>query len=531
MRTLAPLSLLLCLAAEGGGDQMALYNGVTLPEPWPPRTQTLTREPLSLPSYLTNPPQVIPIDVGRQLLVDDFLVETTTLQRSFHAADPHPDNPVVRPDRPWEREGGPCAMVFSDGVWYDPADRRFKMWYMGGYARATCYATSQDGIHWEKPELDVVPGTNIVLPRRRDSGTVWLDLETDDPQQRYKMAICPLDGGSGALSIYLSADGVHWRQAVERSGPCGDRTTFFWNAFRKVWVYSLREYLPKLGIGRCRRYWEAADLVHGAQWKQGQPPLWIGADDADPVRSDLQTPPELYNLDAIAYESILLGLFSIWYGQPTDRPKPNQVLVAFSRDGWQWYRPWRQPFIAVSEHYGDWNWGNVQSAGGCCLVVGDKLYFYFSGRAGEARTRASGTCATGLATLRRDGFASMDAGPDGGELTTRPLKFSGKYLFVNVDAPDGELRVEVLTRDGRPIPPFTADACVPISADSTACRVSWHGGESIGSLADRPVRFRFLLRAGSLYSFWVSPDTSGASSGYVAAGGPGFAGPVDAPAS
>jgi hypothetical protein len=32
---------------------------------------------------------------------------------------------------------------------------------------------------------------------------------------------------------------------------------------------------------------------------------------------------------------------------------------------------------------------------------------------------------------------------------------------------------------------------------------------------------------GRLYSFWVSPDASGASYGYVAAGGPGFTGPTD----
>jgi len=41
------------------------------------------------------------------------------------------------------------------------------------------------------------------------------------------------------------------------------------------------------------------------------------------------------------------------------------------------------------------------------------------------------------------------------------------------------------------------------------------------------VRFRFHLRLGALYSFWVSPDASGASHGYVAAGGPGFTGPTD----
>ena len=58
------------------------------------------------------------------------------------------------------------------------------------------------------------------------------------------------------------------------------------------------------------------------------------------------------------------------------------------------------------------------------------------------------------------------------------------------------------------------------------CAVTWKAA-GLGALAGKPVRFRFHLRNGRLYAFWVSPDASGASHGYVAAGGPGFAGPVD----
>ena len=75
-------------------------------------------------------------------------------------------------------------MVFSDGVWYDPKDRLFKMWYMGGYAAAPATPPREDGVHWDKPTLDVSQGTNIVQTGRRDSATVWLDLEEKDPKQR-----------------------------------------------------------------------------------------------------------------------------------------------------------------------------------------------------------------------------------------------------------------------------------------------------------------------------------------------------------
>src|SRR5438094_259837 len=159
--------------------------GARLPSPWPPR-RAYSPDPTP-PPYLDKPPAVIPIDVGRQLFVDDFLIDRTTLTRTYHAAKYHPDTPILKPDQPWEKEGGPMAMVFSDGVWYDPKDRLFKMWYMGGLTRTTCYATSKDGLKWDKPVLDVKKGTNVVQPDPRDSVTVWLDLDDKDAKRRYML--------------------------------------------------------------------------------------------------------------------------------------------------------------------------------------------------------------------------------------------------------------------------------------------------------------------------------------------------------
>src|SRR5262249_13424204 len=154
---------------------------------------------------------------------------------------------------------------------------------------------------------------------------------------------------------------------------------------------------------------------------------------------------------------------------------------------------------------GDWNWGNVQSAGGCCLVVGDKLYFYHSGRAGtpgKGQVRdTSGS--TGLATLRRDGFASLDAGAAGGPLTTRPRRFSGKHLFVNADGAGGELTAEVLDERGRVLAGFSRADCVPVRADKTRQQVTWKKG-NLAAAAGKTVKFRFHLKKARLYSFWVS---------------------------
>ena len=533
VRALVVAATLLAAVPAVGGER--LYNGIRLPDAWPPRWPAPTGEVRPVP-YLAHPPEVIPIDVGRQMFVDDFLVEATTLARTFHRPEYHPGNPVVAPDRLSEKTAkAPFAAVFSDGVWYDPSERLFKMWYMAGIFAGTACATSRDGLTWEKPALDVVEqGTNVVDRLRRDSSTVWLDWTDADPGRRWKMFTATRREGRRGwfLSVKASADGVRWSEPLAETPGIGDRSTVFYNPFRRKWVYGIRSGGPR---GRSRQYRECDDPLTGAAWKKEDVYLWSASDRADPHNPNPEfagIEPQLYNLDATPYESVMLGLFSIWQGPHNAEcgkrgiQKRNEVLLGFSRDGFHWHRPDRRPFLEATEKKDSWRWGNVQSAGGGCLVVGDRLYFYFSGRA-LCDAFWDGAASTGVAFLRRDGFASMDAGAEGGTLTTRPVTFSGKQLFVNADADGGEVAVEVLGRDGTVMEPFTRAACRPVSTDSTLQRVAWRGAEDLSAACGRPVRFRFHVRSASLYAFWVAPDESGASRGYVAAGGPGFIGPAD----
>jgi hypothetical protein len=519
-------------------ERETLYNGIVLQSPWPPRRHLWDTSP-QRPPYLIAPPSLISIDVGRQLFVDDFLIEETGLHRAFHTATYHRTNPVLRPEREWELRDplgyvtghpSPTAMVFSDGVFYDPKDELFKMWYMAGYQEHTALAVSRDGISWTRPSLPVVPGTNIVFNSRRDSSTVWLDHE-GPAGERYKMAVYDL--GLKAFRLHLSADGVRWRE-VGQSGTCGDRSTCFRNPFRGVWAFSLRADRPG-SLTRYRQYVESKTFA-AASWKDNEPVTWAGADSGDLQRADLRTAPQLYNLDAVAYESVMLGLLTIYRGEHSNREKPNDICVAFSRDGFHWSRDARDPFISVSEQQGAWNWGNVQSAGGGCVIVGDTLHFYVSGRSGIAGTGLPGTCSTGLATLRRDGFASVtDQFPPRaarpvstarGTLTTRVVQFSGGHLFINASI-RGSIKAEILDRDGRVLAPFSADRCEAATGDGTRMAMRWSGG-SLATMAGTPVRVRFILDRAQLFAFWVSSTEAGHSRGYLAAGGPGYSRLTDA---
>ena len=106
-------------------------------------------------------------------------------------------------------------------------------------------------------------------------------------------------------------------------------------------------------------------------------------------------------------------------------------------------------------------------------------------------------------TLRLDGFVSAQAFVPGGELITKPVTFSGKALSLNFETGGpGEIRVEIQSEDGTPVPGYALDDCYPIFGDHIEFPVSWKGkGMDVSALAGTPVRMRFVLKDADLYSF------------------------------
>jgi hypothetical protein len=533
------------------GSGELLYNGIQLPIVWPPdNIDPNSYTPMVVP-YLLSPPKIIPIDVGRQLFVDDFLIEKTTLTREYHNPRKIDNNPIFKPETNLEQGpyGIPGASPKDGGIWWDPLEKIFKMWYEAGWLYTMAYATSQDGIHWKRPDLNFEPGTNRLVPDLTpDSTTVFLDHFTNNPDERFKMFLRPPDTIPGKDKTYnrayimVSPDGIRWSNPVE-TGICGDRSTMFYNPFRGKWIYSIRSTgeLGKSTIGRARYYREHSDFMQGGRWKNNEVVFWTGADNLDLPDPVIGEKAQLYNLSAVGYESLILGLHQIHLGPPNEdclknaTPKITELKISFSRDGFHWYRPNREAFISATRKPGTWDRGYVQSVGGICNIVGDKLWFHYIGFKGDP-TKLSDTYvmngmhsfgSTGIAVLRRDGFASMNAGSTGGLLTTRLITFNGRYLFVNIDCPQGELRVEILDKDNSVIIPFTADKCTSLKSDSTIHQIKWKDSEDLSSLKRKKVKFRFYLENGKLYSFWLSPEKTGASHGYNAAGGPGFNGGID----
>ena len=548
-----------------------LYNGIVLPKEWPPRIDPKDRNPIKAPYLETeNIPKVIPIDLGRQLFVDDFLIESTNgIVRVFGKPVKYEGNPVMWPETKAERalntelgdkpfpkgtkrrdwdplyKTAPGCCMSGGGVWWDPARKCFRMWYMSGWGGRIGLAESKDGLVWERPPVGR-NGDNIVLPdQRADTFSVFPGYDTDAPYANWRISISP--GGNPTRSAeYVSSDGISWR-FLRTTGQHDDCTTMFYNPFLGKWVWSLRAGWRN----RSRIYHAHKDFYDGADWhfpvrahtNTVDCALWLACDNQDLPRTlngKTYTNSQLYNVDAVPYESLMVGLFKILCGHDNGEsakagmPKTTSIHFAYSRDGFHFTRPDRTPAIDGSGWgSGAWDSGYVGNISSCFAIKDERLWFYYVGARGDATQNDPPRCmlangmhynfCVGLATLRRDGFVGLVA--DGrGEVTTKPVMFSGKHLFVNAECRFGSLAAEVLDEKGGVLPGFAAVDCLPlVRTDSTKAEICWRGGD-LAALAGRAVRFRFKLHCGTFYSFWVSKDPSGKSGGYLAAGGPAYSG-------
>ena len=123
------------------------------------------------------------------------------------------------------------------------------------------------------------------------------------------------------------------------------------------------------------------------------------------------------------------------------------------------------------------------------------------------------------ATLRPDGFASVTAPLQGGEFTTRPLRFRGKELEINYSSSvAGSIRVEIQDENGKPVPGFRLQDCDEIFGDELDRIVSWRKGHNDVLTEDKRevpykpsdvsrvvggkvIRLRFVMKGADLFAF------------------------------
>lgn len=482
-----------------------------------------------------------PVNIGSrlELLVDNYLIESMSGGLSLRLHQPTRREVVLYTDRPWEGNASAFCSVFQDGDLYRMYYRGIHYLLSGEAAQVIenhpwylCYAESDDGINWRRPELGIFEfhgdkANNIILTPEYlseiggDPAHTATFLDTNPacpPDQKYKIVVI----GSKPKGMYLlgSGDGVHFsllsNEPVQTEGAFDSQNLMFWDPVNKVY----REYHRSFTEGvRAIMTASSTDPLHfpepqflqyedsphehlytnAVQPYYRAPHILMGF----PMRYvDRGWTPAIVALPGLD-ERLIRAAGGTRYGTAV-----TDGLFMTSRDGLL-FRRWGEAFIRPGPStkdtwvYGD-NfifWGMVETASHL-EGAPDEISLY----ATEGYWEGPGTSFRRY-SIRVDGFVSANAPLKGGEFVTRPIIFEGGSLAINAEtSAGGSIRVEIQQPDGTPIEDFTLEDCPPIVCDSLRHIVRWtYAGGNVSALAGRPVRLRFELSDADLYSYQFVP--------------------------
>lgn len=459
----------------------------------------------------------------RQLFLDDAgIARVTGMTRVVNPPTRHPANPLIVPDQPWESR----CQVYGTAL-YDEALKRFRLWYLtipkdrgleplhvGDRLRAphttlVAYAESDDGIHWLKPDLsqfsyDGDVHNNLIDLGRDNCEGISVLLDATDPHRTRRWKAVYWDHGSGGITtrdgqpysedgpddgfcVATSPDGLHWTPSA--ANPV--IRAYCDTGQNLVYDPGLRRYVAfsRFGLGRKLARSESADF---AQWTT--PELVLECDEPDGPGT------QIYGAGIDLYHGIYLAMLWI-YREGTDGTIDTQL--ACSRDGRQWTRVGdRATWLALGEP-GTWEGGMVRPCGRI-IRHDDELWVYYCGtdiaHAGPNVTRQTPKhpSSIGLATLRADGFVSLDAGDRLGSVLTKPFPLPPGRLNLNADASRGSISVSVCSPEGRPLPGLSGLG--PIVGNHTNLVLAI-APEALERLHGRPVSLLFGCRLAKLYSY------------------------------
>ena len=492
---------------------LLIFISVFLCPPWSKAEKDLQASVSALFPDTARPGNDMGLLSPWQLLVDDYLIEKKeNVQRVYHPFTKNRQNPVLVADKPWE---GRMIYVYGT-VLPGEKGKGYRIWYHSwNHEYRNLYATSKDGLTWEKPDLGIIgyngsKANNIFFRRTKEDHlpqVIYTPWEKD-PNRRYKLL--NYDYGrtkpdhlvSGFWGAY-SPDGIHWTDVVHNpvlKDP-GDVGNFVWDGHARRYIGYPKIFAPVRGYNRrCVGFSATKDFEH---WPSTQ--LILAPDEADDRWASLKNQrTEFYGLSGFPYASGYIGFLWIFHITDGANDGPIYCELVSSRDGISWVREQvvngeRKPILPVGPK-GAWDQGMVFTPNHP-LMDKDTIKLWYGGSGvTHGSDDDSARSSIGLATLRKDGFASVDAGEAVGTVTTKPLKNLRGLLFVNANARAGSLKVEVLTENGKVLSGFSSGECNVIHDDGTSLQISWQKHKRLPGTHEA-FRLRFILENASLYSF------------------------------
>jgi len=358
-----------------------------------------------------------------------------------------------------------------------------------------CYATSQDGFHWEKPALGLVEydgsKQNNVLSLgpspRTDHESLAVLHDPEDSGRPFKMIFCP--SGYPGTGVAYSQDGLRWKESPDNpvigaihGGLTKFNGCYYVNAQRTLTLGSVARKMHT-HVSHDFENWTAASA---GSFQRDVPRVWRVAPGAH-RGEQVHTGAALWNRG-----NVILGFYGQWHGAKNNDRRHNSVDIGLivSNDALHFYEPIADfPIIPCGEEPDDARPALLQGQG--VHNIGEQtLSWYTALYEGDVR----------VATWPRDrlGYYSVYQ-PFGGPVRAVPhfiscpvqLGSGGARVFVNADgfSEHNHITVEILDREFKGVKGYSGEDCTPIAEDGFRQQVVWRDRQTIDG-PDHPVRIR-----------------------------------------
>ena len=454
-----------------------------------------------------------------QFFIDDYAIARGTgLDRVVH--HPKAMGVVIPNDKPWEtagiaplyfaRKADGTFIAYYDTIRWVPSLEgtmvrgKIQKDRAQQYINAIAYATSRDGIHWEKPNLGFAespsgldwkkfPPFPSPVGGTKDNNLLgfeftqfgFSDLGRDgnvaDPAKRFAFS---LDG-----KAYFTAelpDFVNDRNWRAKLTPVEGRFStrwealHFWDDLHNEWVAIAQNAIPHWLPSREVARFSSKDL------KTWRSEIVLAPDPEDPHRPDYYD--EVMTLMPFHTEGVVLGLLS-WLHTDRTTPDGGPVMdkpAGSPAYGWPWPKTAEHPYIwpwarkgpnemrITISRDGGRTWDRTASREAWVphgteedshdrlvltqvppVRVGDEDWFYMGVWDGDhLSTRADAKQSTyyhnrlrkgqiALYTQKHNRYVSLRANTQLETLITKPFVVTGDTLQLNVDATRGRVRVAI----------------------------------------------------------------------------------------
>jgi len=445
-----------------------------------------------------------------ELFVDDYLIKHMDgVELKLHT--PIPAEVALRFDKPWEGAFSAYVTVLQDGA-------KFRMYYRGmpvsgadgSAAEVTCYAESEDGINWNKPDLAVyeVNGSlknNVILKDQAPfthNFSPFVDARPGVPQsERFKALAGTSKTG---LVAFVSEDGIHWQRwrdkALLTDGAFDSQNVAFWSPAESCYVCYYRTWTE--GGYKGIRTISRATSKDFVEWTPRQQ-MDFGDTPLEHLYTNQTTPyfraPHLYIALPMRFmpgrqvlteeQAKVLGV------DPKYRGDCAEAVFMTSRGGNRYARTFMEGFIRPGNDAGNWASRDGLTALGILPTGANEMSIYKQEHYAQASNQLR------RYVLRTDGFVSANAPYRGGTMTTKPIVFAGSKLVINFStSAAGFIKIEILDQDGIPIPGYGLEQSQEIIGDEIERVVQWNSTTDLKKLAGQPVRLRFTMKDADLFS-------------------------------